>query len=201
MANLDPEGVTVANDDSSKNNEPSPRWSTLSVHGGEEREKASSALTDPIFLASTYSFADTQSLIDYIVEKQPREEYARYGNPTEKAVERKLAVLEGAEDAVLYSAGMTAIAGLLLGRLSSGDELVLVNECYLRTRDFLPAGTLAVRHCHTAGPAVRLQGAGRCDHARHAIAVLRIAHESALERDRPGAVYGNCEAARRGDRG
>ncbi|MGD0898777.1 MAG: PLP-dependent aspartate aminotransferase family protein [Thermoguttaceae bacterium] len=112
------------------------RWSTLSVHGGEDRQKARSALTDPIFLASTYSFADTQSLIDFIVQKQPREEYARYGNPTEKTVERKLAALEGAEEAVLYSSGMTAIAGLLLGRLRSGDELVLVDECYLRTRDF-----------------------------------------------------------------
>ena len=112
-----------------------PGWSTLSVHGGEEREKARSALTDPIFLAATYSFTDTQSLINFIVEKQPRDEYGRYGNPTEKTVERKLAVLEGAEDAVLYSSGMTAIAGLLLGKLRPGDELVLVDECYLRTRD------------------------------------------------------------------
>jgi cystathionine gamma-synthase len=112
-----------------------PLWSTLSVHGGEEREKARSALTEPIFLASTYSFADTQSLIDFIVQKQSREEYARYGNPNEKTVERKLAVLESAEDAVLYSSGMTAIAGLVLGKLSAGDEIVLVDECYLRTRD------------------------------------------------------------------
>ena len=95
-------------------------WSTLSVHGGEERQKAYSALTDPISLASTYSFADTQSLIDFIVQKQPRDEYGRYGNPIEKTVERKLAVLEGADDAVLYSTGMTAIAGLFLGKLLRG---------------------------------------------------------------------------------
>jgi cystathionine gamma-synthase len=120
---------------SPEHNPPGPRWSTLSVHGGEQREKARSALTDPIFLTATYSFADTQSLIDFIVEKQPREEYARYGNPTEKAVEQKLAALEGAEDAVLYSTGMTAIAGVLLAKLRAGDELVLVDECYLRTRD------------------------------------------------------------------
>ncbi len=120
----------------SPEHEPSgPRWSTLAVHGGEEHEKARSALTDPIFLASTFSFADTHALIDFIVQKQPREEYARYGNPTEKTAERKLAALEGAEDAVLYSSGMTAIAGLLLGKLGPGDEIVLVDECYLRTRD------------------------------------------------------------------
>jgi cystathionine gamma-synthase len=123
-------------EDISEPNSSRPRWSTLSVHGGEERQKARSALTDPIFLTTTYSFNDTQSLVDFIVEKQPREEYARYGNPTEKTVERKLAALEGAEDAVLYSAGMTAIAGLLLNTLKTGDEIVLVDECYLRTRDF-----------------------------------------------------------------
>lgn len=115
---------------------PGQHWSTLAVHGGEERQKVCSALTDPIFLAATYSFTDTQSLLDFIVQKQPREEYARYGNPTEKTAERKLAVLEGAEEAVLYSTGMTAIAGLCLGRLGAGDEIVLVDECYLRTRDF-----------------------------------------------------------------
>jgi cystathionine gamma-synthase len=111
-------------------------WSTLSVHGGERLPKPNNAVTDPIFCASTYSFDDTQSLIEYIVQKQPREEYARYGNPLEKTVERKLADLEGAADAVLYSTGMTAIAGLLLGCLRMGDEVVLFDECYQRTRDF-----------------------------------------------------------------
>jgi cystathionine gamma-synthase len=110
-------------------------WSTLSVHAGEEHEKARSALTDPVFLTSTYSFADTDALLRFITEKQPREEYSRYGNPIEKTAERKLAALENAEDAVLYSSGMTAIAGLLLGKLRSGDEIVLIDECYLRTRD------------------------------------------------------------------
>jgi cystathionine gamma-synthase len=113
-----------------------PHWSTLAVHAGEEHEKARSALTDPVFLTSTYSFADTDSLLKFVVEKQPREEYARYGNPLEKTAERKLAALENAADAVLYASGMTAIAGLLLGKLRAGDEIVLIDECYLRTRDF-----------------------------------------------------------------
>ncbi|MCC6127348.1 MAG: PLP-dependent transferase [Pirellulales bacterium] len=114
---------------------PGPNWSTLAVHAGEEHEKARSALTDPVFLTSTYSFADSDSLLKFIVEKQPREEYARYGNPLEKTAERKLAALENAADAVLYASGMTAIAGLLLGKLRAGDEIVLIDECYLRTRD------------------------------------------------------------------
>ena len=106
------------------------------VHAGELRQKPAQAVTDPIFCASTYSFVDTQALVDYIVQKQPRDEYARYGNPNERAVEQKLAALEGAEAAVLYSTGMTAIAGLLLATLRAGDEVLLFDECYQRTREF-----------------------------------------------------------------
>ena len=65
--------------------------------------KAGDAITDAIFCASTYTFADTQSVIDFIEQKQEREEYGRYGNPGEKVVERKLAALEGGEDAILFS--------------------------------------------------------------------------------------------------
>ena len=116
---------------------PNSQWSTLAVHAGEDREtKPRGAVADPIFCASTYAFSDTQALIDFIVEKQPREEYARYGNPTEKTVERKLAILDGAEAAVLYSTGMAAVSGLLLAKLSAGDELIVFDELYQRTREF-----------------------------------------------------------------
>ena len=110
--------------------------STVSVHGGEARMKAGDAITDAIFCASTYTFADTQSVIDFIEQKQEREEYGRYGNPGEKVVERKLAALEGGEDAILFSSGMSAIVGVLMARLSAGDEVIFFNECYHRSREF-----------------------------------------------------------------
>jgi cystathionine gamma-synthase len=116
---------------------PNAQWSTRAVHAGEDSEaKPRGAVADPIFCASTYAFANTQALIDFIIHKQPREEYARYGNPTEKTVERKLAILEGAEAAVLYSTGMAAVSGLLLAKLSAGDELLAFDELYQRTREF-----------------------------------------------------------------
>lgn len=110
--------------------------STVSVHGGEARMKAGDAITDAIFCASTYTFADTQSVIDFIEQKQEREEYGRYGNPGEKVVERKLAALEGGEDAILFSTGMSAIVGVLMARLNAGDEVIFFNECYHRSREF-----------------------------------------------------------------
>ena len=111
-------------------------FSTLSVHAGESRQKPGDSITDPIFCASTYTFTDTQSVIDYIEEEQTREEYGRYGNPGERVVERKLAALEGGEEAVLYSSGMAAIVGLLMAKLNSGDEVIFFDECYHRSREF-----------------------------------------------------------------
>src|SRR5690349_2553661 len=115
---------------------PPPKLSTLSVHGGEARQKPGDSITDPIFCASTYTFEDTQSVIDFIEEDQPREEYGRYGNPGERVAERKLAALEGGEMAVLYSSGMAAIVGLLMTKLNSGDEVIFFDECYHRSREF-----------------------------------------------------------------
>lgn len=113
-----------------------PRLSTVAVHAGEARQKPGDSITDPVFYAATYTFADTQSVIDFIEQKQPREEYGRYGNPSEKVVERKLAALEGGEEALLFASGMAAIAGLLMARLSSGDEIIFFDECYHRSREF-----------------------------------------------------------------
>ena len=108
--------------------------STAAVHAGEDREKYGNAITDPIFCSSTFTFSNTQAVIDYIEQKQPRAEYGRYGSPGEKVVEAKLAALDSAEEAVLFSSGMAAVSALLLAKLQSGDEVVLFDECYHRTR-------------------------------------------------------------------
>ena len=109
---------------------------TRAVHSGEAPHKALDSITDPIVLASTFTFADSQSIIDYIEQGEDREEYGRYGNPNEAVVERKLAALEGSEDAIIYSSGMAALVGLVMTKLSAGDEIVFFDECYHRSREF-----------------------------------------------------------------
>ncbi|HIC87815.1 MAG TPA: aminotransferase class I/II-fold pyridoxal phosphate-dependent enzyme, partial [Anaerolineae bacterium] len=116
------------------------RFLTQAVHGGEEKRKAHESLTNPIVQTATYTFANTATLIEYIEERLTwgeagRDEYGRYGNPTVCVAERKLAALEGGEDALLVSSGMTAIGITLLVLLSSGDHLVITDDCYRRTRD------------------------------------------------------------------
>ena len=110
--------------------------STAAVHAGEARQKLGFSITDPIFASSTYTFPDTKSIIDFIEEDHPREEYGRYGNPGERVVEQKLAALEGGEQAVLFSSGMAALVGLLMAHVSAGDEIVFFDECYHRSREF-----------------------------------------------------------------
>ncbi len=120
---------------------PTPGSSTRAVHGGEQRRKAFGSLTTPIVQTATYTFRDTQELIDFMESKtwgdgDDREEYGRYGNPTIASVERKLAALDGGEDAVLYASGMNAVTSLLLSVLPAGAHIVMTNDCYRRTRQF-----------------------------------------------------------------
>jgi cystathionine gamma-synthase len=133
---------------------PEEGFSTLAIHAGEDRQKPGDAIVDPIFCTSTYTFPNTQSIIDFIEQKLPREEYGRYGNPTEKVVERKLAALDGAESALLFASGMAAMVGVLMSTLNSGDEVIFFDECYHRSREFcvkhlarFGVTTLQVRTC------------------------------------------------------
>ena len=119
------------NDDPGK-----PGDSTRAVHGGERDRPASDAVTTPIFQTSTYWFKDSAELRAYQEGRLERDEYGRYGNPTWRAVERKLAALEGAEDAVLFASGMCAATTTFLTLLPRGGHLIVTSDCYRRTRQF-----------------------------------------------------------------
>jgi cystathionine gamma-synthase len=117
-------------------------FSTRAVHAGEERERAYHAVTTPIVQSSTFTFRDTADMIDFM-ETRLREgqgrrvEYGRYGNPTVAAVEGKLADLEGGEAALLFASGMAAMTVSLLTLLEGGTHVVLTDDSYRRTRQFL----------------------------------------------------------------
>jgi cystathionine gamma-synthase len=107
------------------------------VHGGERGRLPSEAVTTPIYQTSTFWFRDSAELREYQEGRLVREEYGRYGNPTWKAVERKLCELEGAEEAVLFASGMCAATTLFLALLPRGAHLVVTSDCYRRTRQFI----------------------------------------------------------------
>ena len=116
-------------------------FSTKAVHAGEEKRKPYGSLTTPIVQTSTFTFEDTAEILDYMQHKaandpQVRDEYGRYSNPTQTAVERKIAALESGEQCLLFASGMCAITTAILALLSSGDHMIMVNGLYRRTREF-----------------------------------------------------------------
>ena len=111
-------------------------FGTLAVHGGEPRPKLGNSLATPIVQTATYTFADTQELHDHFQHRVEREEYGRYGNPTQRVAEKKLAALEGAEDCLLFSSGMAAITTALYAVLSHNSHVVVTDDSYRRTRQF-----------------------------------------------------------------
>jgi cystathionine gamma-synthase len=120
----------------------SQNLSTRAVHAGEAHNKPYHALTTPIVQTSTFTFADTADLVDFMDahlwgDEKERTEYGRYGNPTLAAVERKLADLDSGEEALLFSSGMAAVTITLLTLLSSGTHVVMTDDCYRRTRQFI----------------------------------------------------------------
>ena len=112
-------------------------FSTLAVHGGEPRPKLGNALATPIVQTATYTFADTRELHDHFQKRIEREEYGRYGNPTQRIAEQKLAALEGAESCLLFSSGMAAVTTALYAVLSHNSHVVVTDDSYRRTRQFL----------------------------------------------------------------
>ena len=112
-------------------------FSTLAVHAGEPRPKLGNALATPIMQTATYTFADTQELRDHFERRIEREEYGRYGNPTQRIAEQKLAALEGAGDCLLFASGMAAVTTTLFAMLSHDSHVVVTDDSYRRTRQFL----------------------------------------------------------------
>ena len=99
-------------------------FSTSSVHGGEQREKYAQSLTNPIVQTATYVFDDLDEVDAYTAGERQHFEYGRYGNPTQKVAENKIAALEGAEAALLFPTGMSAVTTVLNPRCSSNPRLL-----------------------------------------------------------------------------
>jgi len=121
---------------------------TLSVHGGEPRTYPYDALVAPITQTATYSFADTAELIAYFEGRKEREEYGRYGNPSARLVEEKVASLESTEDAAAFASGMAAVTSTILALVKTGSHVILFADCYRRTRQFVTTflGRFGVSH-------------------------------------------------------
>jgi cystathionine gamma-synthase len=134
---------------------------TPAVHGGEPRRYAHDSLTAPIVQTATYTFENTAELVEYMEGKKEREEYGRYGNPTARLLEERVAALEGTEDAISFSSGMAAVTSAILALAKSGDHIVLFSDCYRRTRQFVSRFLVQFGVQHTLVPPADLDALER----------------------------------------
>ena len=123
---------------------------TEAIHRAEGADRSATPLVTPIYQTSTFLFANTAELEAYQAGKSEKDIYSRYGNPTIRAAEAKIAAVEGAEAALLVSSGMAAVSTALFGLLRAGDELVCSAAIYGGTmhliRDFLEKFGVHVRY-------------------------------------------------------
>lgn len=102
---------------------------TQVIHGGHERE-AFGALVTPLYQSATFVFESAQQGGERFAGNEQGYIYTRLGNPTTAELERKMAILEGAEAAAATASGMGAVSAALLANLQMGDHLVASNAVY-----------------------------------------------------------------------
>ncbi|QIZ75831.1 trans-sulfuration enzyme family protein [Ferrimonas lipolytica] len=102
---------------------------TCVIHGGHQRD-SSGSLTTPLLQTATFAFDDCHSGGQRFAGEQAGPIYTRLGNPTTNELERRIALLEGSEDALAFASGMGAVAAALLGTLQSGDHLIVATSLY-----------------------------------------------------------------------
>ncbi|WP_068072191.1 cystathionine gamma-synthase family protein [Novosphingobium lentum] len=118
--------------------------STLMMGHGYDPTLSEGALKPPIFLTSTFAFpsaADGKRHFEQLTGKRPGDAaglvYSRFNGPNQEILEDRLSVWDGAEDSLVFSSGMSAIATLLLAYCSQGDVIVHSGPLYAATESYI----------------------------------------------------------------
>ncbi len=117
---------------------------TLMMGFGYDPTLSEGALKPPIFLTSTFAFPSAEEgkrFFEGITGQRPGGSeglvYSRFNGPNQEILEDRLAVWDGAEDALVFSSGMSAIATLLLACCGQGDVIVHSGPLYAATEGFI----------------------------------------------------------------
>ncbi len=103
---------------------------TRAVHGGTRRSQYGE-VSEAIFLTQGFVYESAEQAEARFLEAGPDEFiYARYGNPTVRMFEDRIAALEGAEDAFATASGMAAVNGALMAICKAGDHVVAARALF-----------------------------------------------------------------------
>ncbi len=114
-------------------------FSTQAIHAGMEKNPFG-ALATPIFQTSTFVFDSCAQGGRRFAGEEGGYVYSRLGNPTTSTLERKVAALEHAEDAVAAASGMGAITAAIWTVCKAGDHIIADSILYGCTFSFLEHG-------------------------------------------------------------
>lgn len=109
---------------------------------GEARDQYFNAVAPPVIQTSNFKFNSVADFRAALADEYQGNLYSRGFNPTIDILRKKLAALDGAEDALVFSSGIAAITVPVLSLLENGDEVICVENPYSWTirlfQDFLP---------------------------------------------------------------
>ena len=114
---------------------------TRAVHAGEAPDPVTGASAPNLVMSTSFTMEKPAGFSISAFEGEIPYIYTRWGNPTIRVLEEKLAALEGTEDCVAFGSGMAATAALMFESLKSGDHLVISDVNYPGTAEFA-RGTL-----------------------------------------------------------
>ena len=98
-------------------------FETLSVRAGQVRTREQEH-NDPIFLTSSFVFANAREAAARFAGEEPGNVYSRFTNPTVRAFENRLAALEGGSHCIATASGMSAILMTTIALLRCGEHVV-----------------------------------------------------------------------------
>ena len=108
--------------------------SDILFHSGENRERYFNAVSPPIIQSSNFVFDSLDDCRAAFADEHVNHLYTRGNNPTVQILRKKIAELEGAEDALVFSSGSAAIAAAVISQVKAGDHIVCVESPYSWTR-------------------------------------------------------------------
>ncbi len=111
--------------------------SDILTHLGEDRELGFDAVVPPIVQSGNFTYPTVAAMRAVVSKEFERPLYTRGYNPTVALLRKKIAALEMAEDALVFSSGSAAIAAAVISFTKAGDHVVCVHKPYSWTKKLL----------------------------------------------------------------
>lgn len=113
------------------------KYSKIINHLGEDRDQYKHSVAPPIFQSSNFSFSSVEEMRKGLAREFEEPFYTRGNNPTVEILRKKIAALEQAEDALVFSSGSGAISAAVMNSVKQGDHVLCVYKPYSWTKKLL----------------------------------------------------------------